>query len=188
MRTIDHARLAKQLSKKVLEIKDPIRAFFFRVGNLLPDYSYHTYCKSIGHGFSTARKKLVQAWQSRHFNGEGAVFYYRLGVAAHYLCDAFTYPHNKQFDGDLYKHISYENDMHHAFEKENMLEKYPAAPIFESYEKCMRYLEKAHREYLRSSSKSPARDIPHIISACRCALLTSLKVPIECKVNVKSIL
>ncbi len=187
MRTIDHAAFALRFGKNVLGIKSPIKKISFWLGNLLPDYSYHTYHKSIGHGFRTARKKLVLAWQSRHFRGEGAAFYYRLGVAAHYLCDSFTYPHSKLFKGTLSQHIEYENELHRQLGKQNGNHT-ENVPVFDEPLKCMRYLESKHKSYLRHPEKSPLADFKWITEACTTALLTSLKIPLNEKISVKRIL
>ncbi len=187
MRTIDHAAISGRLAREILKIDGPIKSIFFRAGNLIPDYSYHTYCKSIGHGFSTARKKLVQAWQSKHFNGENAVFYYRLGIAAHYLCDSFTFVHNKPFNGTLAKHIDYENILHEKLRKAKGL-KPRSAPIFSTYEACMRHLERIHADYLKRKRVSPENDIQWILSACRSALLSTVNIPDSRRVDVKRIL
>lgn len=185
MRTLDHAVFAARLGREVPGIRSPFKKICFRIGNLIPDYSYHTYSKSIGHGFRTARKKLVLAWQSRHFHGETAVFYFRLGVAAHYICDSFTYPHNSVFKGGLKEHIAYENAMHKSFS-----EPYERgeAVIFSTPEDCMRYLEKCHRSYLAQPEKSPVSDIGWILGACRTAVLSSFSIPRELGINIKRIL
>lgn len=187
MRTVDHAVFAAKLSREIIGIHGPLKALSFWVGNLLPDYSYHTYCKSIGHGFRTARKKLVLAWQSRHLGGETAAFYFRLGVAAHYLCDSFTYPHNPQFKGTLKQHIEYENTMHEHFSD---TKPYPQkdVPVFSTPERCMRYLESFHRSYLKQRKMSPERDIGWIFDACKTALLTTFEIPKAYSINIRRIL
>ena len=37
---------------------------------------------------------------------------FRLGVLLHYTADAFTWPHNKQFAGNLKQHMRYERLLH----------------------------------------------------------------------------
>jgi hypothetical protein len=187
MRTVDHAALAKRLSRDILKIKGPVNAFLFWFGNLLPDYSYHTYCKSIGHGFRTARKKLALAWESKNKHGETAAFYFRLGVAAHYLCDSFTFPHNSKFKGSLKQHIDYEEIMHKHF-ADLKIHRDDKAPVFHRPEHCMRFLEKCHGAYLRQKEKSPKDDLEWIANVCRSTLLSSLKIPRDYKINIHKIL
>ena len=37
---------------------------------------------------------------------------FRLGVLLHYTADAFTWPHNEQFAGNLKQHVRYERLLH----------------------------------------------------------------------------
>jgi hypothetical protein len=187
MRTVDHAAFAVNFSRRVLKIDSPFKKAGFVIGNLLPDFSYHTYCKGIGHGFSTARKKLVLAWQSKRRHGETVGFYFRLGVAAHYLCDSFTYPHNVQFCGTLAGHVRYENVMHSVFGRAGKLCS-DAVPVFETPESCMEYLEKRHRRYVLQPEKSPRADLGWIVKSCKTALLSSLNIPRNYSINVEKIL
>jgi hypothetical protein len=187
MRTLDHAVFAAKFGRGVLKIRNPLKIIGFLMGNILPDYSFHTYCKGIGHGFSTARKKLALAWKSRQLHGEGVIFYFRLGIAAHYLCDSFTFPHNRGFKGSLAAHIRYENIMHCLFRRESGGES-SAAPIFDTPESCMRFLESLHKKYIRQPFSTPSADLRRIAFACRTALLSSLSIPENYDVNIGKIL
>jgi hypothetical protein len=48
-----------------------------------------------------------------------AAYYLRLGILTHYIADAFTFPHNEQFEGDLREHIKYEQILHEKINMEN---------------------------------------------------------------------
>jgi hypothetical protein len=187
MRTVDHAIFAVKFGRNVLKIRNPIKLLSFCVGNLLPDYSFHTYCKSIGHGFRTARKKLVLAWQSRYLHGETCAFYFRLGVAAHYLCDSFTFPHNRRYKGNLSGHIHYENAMHELFLRRYLPECGEIA-VFCKPESCMRYMEKQHMKYLRQSEASPADDLRWIADSCLSALISTFCIPKNYNIDIGNIL
>lgn len=190
MRTIDHAVFSVRFSDSVLKIKNPAKKFSFIIGNLIPDFSYHTYKKSIGHGFKTARKKLVLAWQSRHSGGENCAFYFRLGVAAHYLCDAFTYPHNKSFPGTFADHLRYEDRLHRYFTSDvsGIFSAESDDPVFNTPEACMRFLEHMHKNYIGRKKKTPFSDFCDIAAVCRTALLSSLSIPKNYAINARKIL
>ncbi|MCD7741308.1 MAG: zinc dependent phospholipase C family protein [Ruminococcus sp.] len=173
MRTIDHALFAVDFGKKTLEIKSLIKLSAFILGNLSPDISYHTYLKSIGHGFSTARKKLALAWICEAHHGQNTAFYYRLGVASHYLCDSFTFPHNKQFKGTLNEHVRYEHIMHENVQK-SFKSKCDILPIFSNPAACMHYLEKAHQSYIKYADKTPLGDIEWICAINETMLLSTI--------------
>ena len=40
---------------------------------------------------------------------------YLLGKLIHYIADAFTFPHNNVFKGNLVQHCKYENKLHQAY-------------------------------------------------------------------------
>lgn len=186
MRTVDHAVMAVRFDRRFLKISNPLNTLSFIIGNIIPDYSFHTYSKKIGHNFKTARKKLLLAWQSKCSHGEGAVFYFRMGVAAHYICDSFTFPHNRCFNGTLMKHIAYEKAMHKQFLKKDLTAE--NSPVFSQPESCMRYLEQLHGKYIRLKKQAPKADLSWISHALKTALLSSLMFPKEQRLNVSGIM
>lgn len=43
--------------------------------------------------------------------------YYHLGKLLHYVTDAFTFPHNEEFRGNLKEHVEYEKKFHFLLEE-----------------------------------------------------------------------
>ncbi|MCD8095301.1 MAG: zinc dependent phospholipase C family protein [Ruminococcus sp.] len=188
MRTIDHIAFSFEYAKDVLKIHGFLKFTGFVIGNIIPDYSYHTYHKNIGHNISTARKKLALAWLCEQQHGKGIIFYYRLGIAAHYICDSFTFPHNKQFHGNLTQHLRYEYMLHDAANEASFEPSGEIQLTFTSPNECMRYLELAHFAYTKYSKKSPREDLNWISTISSTILLSSLSFSSKHKATLCDIL
>ena len=63
--------------------------------------------------FLPVMRKLFESLRSK--DKLGIRDYYRLGKLTHYVADAFTYPHNRIFQGSLLQHCRYEQELHCEF-------------------------------------------------------------------------
>ena len=115
MQASSHLELAYQLLRLFPAIQ-PVERAAFLFGSVEPDLNALTYLKGIAHGMGlhghnyaqvlprivrlSALLKDRQAWRVQD--------YYRMGKLIHYVADAFTFPHNAWFQGDLRAHIRYE--------------------------------------------------------------------------------
>lgn len=122
MRSIDHRLLAEYLISEVEDLPAVSRkAFIF--GSVEPDLNFFTYL----HGSLTGRKLHGHNYENilpvmrRMFDGLekkehfGLREYYYLGKLIHYVADAFTFPHNVVFEGNLAEHCLYERKLHNDF-------------------------------------------------------------------------
>ena len=85
-----------------------------------PDYNPFTYLhgslkteKFRGHNFDNARKCfvcLIHKIETEEMTEIKRC--YLLGKLIHYVADAFTFPHNNVFKGNLVQHCKYENKLH----------------------------------------------------------------------------
>ncbi|MGN1318529.1 MAG: zinc dependent phospholipase C family protein, partial [Lachnospirales bacterium] len=126
MRTVDHLFLGKYLAYRYLDTDYMICKKAFVFGNILPDINFFTYFRGClkkgeikGHNFENIEnviKKLIKKIENK--NKKYTVLdFLRLGKLMHYMADAFTYPHNTEFKGDLTAHVDYEEKLHKEFMK-----------------------------------------------------------------------
>ena len=98
------------------------------------------------------------------------VYWRRAGEVMHYMADYFTFPHNKNFTGNLYEHNKYEKHL------KNYLKRYingerAAQPTiipvyFGSFQELVAYIKKAHEGYLLKE-RNIVEDIhEHILRIC----------------------
>lgn len=113
-----HRQMALGIYKWMSHHHMPLNKTFFVFGNLYPDVCFsfisrpHIYSKTI---FST--KNLLMKLYLGRKNPRSACFSFYLGIATHYICDYFCYPHTSAFWGDSHEHTEYEkNQRFHADE------------------------------------------------------------------------
>jgi len=98
----------------------------FRIGCVQPDFNCFSYLKGSrsaecmkGHNYPNAyafiQKVCGELSQRERWSIRS---YYRFGKLIHYICDAFTHPHNEHFPGDLKAHVLYEHALQHYFLKQ----------------------------------------------------------------------
>lgn len=155
MKTKDHKMLSKYLMKQMDCPIDLIGKSAFLLGTVEPDYNPITYLRGSihqqtmrGHNYDNARnyiKKLIDKLQNPKINEVRK--YILLGKLVHYTADAFTYPHNNIFTGNLKEHCIYEEKFHKYF-----YEKLQYANIMnipESEENLFHQIEEMHKNYLQ---------------------------------------
>ena len=123
MQLRDHRILAVFLIDKMGRSMSFFYRRMFILGSLEPDRKPFTYLHGItkgekfhGHNYENilpVMRKLFESPQSK--NKLGIRDYYRLGKLTHYVADAFTYPHNRIFQGSLLQHCRYEQELHCEF-------------------------------------------------------------------------
>ncbi len=109
MQLRDHRILAVFLIDKMGRSMSFFYRRMFILGSLEPDRKPFTYLHGItkgekfhGHNYENilpVMRKLFESPQSK--DKLGIRDYYRLGKLTHYVADAFTYPHNRIFQGSL---------------------------------------------------------------------------------------
>ena len=76
--------------------------------------------------------------------------YYHLGKLTHYLADAFTFLHNRAFEGSLKEHCKYEKELHERFI--NMLHKRVCPDRKGEAASCFEDIEVLHERYLQRAA------------------------------------
>ncbi|MEE0746001.1 zinc dependent phospholipase C family protein [Gallibacter sp. Marseille-QA0791] len=124
MQTIDHRMLGISLVKRLEEQQRvPLGCrLMFIWGSIEPDLNYLTFlkgflrCSSLkGHSFVNSSRRIKVLLERIDGRYPKALKYYRAGKVIHYLADAFTFPHNEAFTGNIRQHMKYEHMLHGRF-------------------------------------------------------------------------
>lgn len=171
----DHRKLAQWLIASK-ETEAPISgteraAFIF--GNMEPDMNLFTYFRGFfhhtrmrGHNYENALEKvgklLVKIEKQAEKTGGGSMRQFFLtGVLMHYIADAFTWPHNETYDGNLKDHVIYEGKLHQIWKSNTGVTLFCDARRGNSTEEkngslfvsALEYFVRQHEDYLASRSK-----------------------------------
>lgn len=123
LKTKSHLLLGKYIVGGIGAHARKTQRWAFVFGCVEPDYNYLTYLRGFfsnrmfsGHTFESTAEYICEAimrLEARvHFRYRD---YYRLGKLIHYVVDAFTYAHNRNFPGSLPDHRSYEMELKEKF-------------------------------------------------------------------------
>lgn len=120
MNIADHVALAEWLLRHAHRPLSRAAALGVLVGSALPDCNPFTYLSGVPchqglHGHNAeVREKTIGRLLRRVRRGNVGGFFagVRLGIALHYLADAFTYPHHAYYPGTLRDHLAYERELH----------------------------------------------------------------------------
>jgi len=122
----DHRLLGEFLARQMIKNKSLLATHLFLAGCVFPDHNPLTYLRGLymGHPFKThflflsypdilrlcnklENRKKLYLWD-----------YYTLGALLHYAADAFTFPHNEHYTGNMLEHAQYEHgQLHQTFEQ-----------------------------------------------------------------------
>lgn len=142
----------------------------FCLGNILPDIqpSFVTKRHEYFGTFDEVQGKIRRLVQS----GAGyndRVFWRRSGEVMHYIADYFTFPHNKNFTGNLYEHNKYEkhlkNHLKRYIESGAACQMVITSVYFESFQDLVEYIRKVHERYLLKE-RNIAEDVQYILRTC----------------------
>ena len=85
------------------------------------------------------------------------------------MADYFTFPHNKNFTGNLYEHNKYEKHLKNQLKRyieSGAAGKMAVTPMeFGSFQELIAYIGAAHERYLLKE-RNIAEDIQYILSVC----------------------
>ena len=121
MRTADHRRLGQYLLREIEDLP-LLHKISFIWGNIEPDINYVTYLKGFsenkkfqGHNSQNGMKHIKKLTEKIEGKPLNVITCYRAGKITHYIADAFTFPHNDGFTGNIKNHMSYERRLHCKF-------------------------------------------------------------------------
>lgn len=154
MQTSSHLRLSHILSASYLTHVPLLCRSAFLFGCIEPDYNFTTYLRGClrtgtpqGHNFPLSCPVMEKLCCSLSNGLTHALDFYRLGKLIHYVEDAFTYPHNTHFTGNLSDHIRYEQ----ALDLYLASASFPALPACSFQQDPMDCILTWHQRYLAAS-------------------------------------
>lgn len=157
MQKRDHKMLAELLADEMGQSVPHLYKRAFIMGSIEPDINPFTYLhgftkgeKFHGHNYKnilSVMEKLFDSVQKEKYLGVRE--YYHLGKLIHYVADAFTFPHNKEFCGDLKEHCRYERALHVQFD--DILQRQKVIGVSRKGIDSFRHIEILHKEYLKKA-------------------------------------
>ncbi|MDE6433117.1 MAG: zinc dependent phospholipase C family protein [Lachnospiraceae bacterium] len=181
MRKKSHISLAKHIvNVSDLQHLDKHRMAFY-VGSILPDCkpSFLTQRHEINGTFelvSAGVERLTQGYQD--MEQLSTLYFTRLGEILHYIADYFTYPHNKEYEGNMKEHCVYEGKLKHelrayirkigeqnieVWKKSIQLEDFMQ---FHSVAEICEFIRNEHRQYIRRGRHCVEEDCKYIVGIC----------------------
>ena len=143
----------------------------FCVGSILPDIkpSFLTKKHEYFGTFEEIQGKMRALIDSDPKESKERVYWRRFGEVIHYMADYFTFPHNKNFTGNLYEHNKYEKHLKNQLKRyieSGAAGKMAVTPMeFGSFQELIAYIGAAHERYLLKE-RNIAEDIQYILSVC----------------------
>ena len=170
MKTESHRLLGEYLIRTVHGFCEPRYEEAFLWGCVEPDLNFLTYLKGSrkirlfrGHNFRNSEMCVRRIIDTLPKNKNwGIREYYRFGKLIHYLSDAFTYPHNENFGGNIREHRKYETELHNRFQRYIFLQQ--CVPNEDRCRSASEVVELLHRQYLDAEA-GESTDIRYIVLA-----------------------
>lgn len=169
----------------------------FYVGSILPDCrpSFLTRRHEINETFELVEKginKLTQGYAS--MEELSTMYFTKLGEVVHYIADYFTFPHNKEYAGNMKQHCVYEGELKHKLReyirslneknlqiwKQNL--KLEELERFRTVEDICDFLKEEHRNYIRRGMHSVEEDCKYIVGICSKVAMAILHV---CRLTIE---
>lgn len=160
MQTRDPKVLAEFFVSEIGQELSAIYMKAFILGNIEPDKNLFTYLHGLvkgvkfhGHNYENILPVMEKLFGSLHGKRHwGVREYYHFGKLLHYVADAFIFPHNRIFKGNLREHCRYEKELHKGFLY--MLQE-PQKQLIQKRGRGngLDCIKKLHEEYLQQAGK-----------------------------------
>ncbi|MDD5804577.1 zinc dependent phospholipase C family protein [Blautia sp. HCP3S3_H10_1] len=172
MRKKSHILVARYLADQIPAAKSlQSHRKAFCLGSILPDIkpSFLTKKHEYFGTFEEIQNKMKTLIDSSPQEGKERVYWRRFGEVMHYMADYFTFPHNKNFTGNLYEHNKYEKHLKNHLKR--YIESGAAGQIviepvsFDNFQELVNYIQKVHERYLLKE-RNIAEDVQYILRTC----------------------
>lgn len=172
MRKKSHILVARYLADQIPAAKGlQSHRKAFCLGSILPDIkpSFLTKKHEYFGTFEEIQNKMKTLIDSSPQEGKERVYWRRFGEVMHYMADYFTFPHNKNFTGNLYEHNKYEKHLKNHLKR--YIESGAAGQIviepvsFDNFQELVNYIQKVHERYLLKE-RNIAEDVQYILRTC----------------------
>lgn len=181
MRKKSHISLAKHIVN-ISEMKsfDKHKKAFY-IGSILPDCkpSFLTKPHEINGTFDLVIKRIEKLTKGYTKVEELSTAYFtRLGEVIHYIADYFTFPHNKEYYGNMKQHCVYEGKLKYKLREyiKNISEKdfkkwrtnlaIEDLSSFQSVTDICDFIKEEHHRYIRRGCHSVEEDCKYIVGIC----------------------
>lgn len=169
----------------------------FYIGSILPDCkpSFITQRHEITGTFDLVEhgiEKLTQGY--REMGDLSTAYFTKLGEIVHYIADYFTFPHNKEYPGNIKQHCIYEGELKHALRsyikaiRDNDLQQWKTElkiedlSRFQNKADICNFLKEEHRKYIQRETHSVQEDLRYIVGICSRVAMAILHV---CMLSMK---
>ena len=167
----------------------------FYIGSILPDCkpSFITRRHEITGTFSRVENtihKLTHGYQN--IGDLSTVYFTRLGEVIHYIADYFTFPHNREYPGNIKEHCIYEGKLKHQLR--SYIKDVSAQTLeiqnetflpsgnwkhFNNVPDICNFIREAHADYIRRQTHSVEEDCRYIVGICSQVVMAILHVCIS---------
>lgn len=143
----------------------------FCLGNIMPDLrpSFLTTRHEFFGTFNQLQSKMRELVEKNPEEENARVYWRRFGEVMHYMADYFTFPHNKNFTGNLYEHNKYEKHLKNHLKRyieSGAADRMVILPVnFGSFRELVEYIGNAHERYLLKE-RNIAEDVQYILRIC----------------------
>lgn len=126
MTSKDHRILGEFLAQQMIKNTSLLATRLFVTGCVFPDHNPLTYLRGLcmGHPLKThflflSKPEILRLCNKLENRDKLYLWdYYTLGTLTHYAADAFTFPHNEHYTGNMVEHAQYEHvTLHKIFEQ-----------------------------------------------------------------------
>lgn len=143
----------------------------FCLGNIMPDLkpSFLTTRHEFFGTFNQLQSNMRELVERSPEEDNARVYWRRFGEVMHYMADYFTFPHNKNFTGNLYEHNKYEKHLKNHLKRyieSGAADRMVILPVnFGSFRELVEYIGNAHERYLLKE-RNIAEDVQYILRIC----------------------
>lgn len=181
MRKKSHISLARHIVSISEEQHLDKHKMAFYVGSILPDCkpSFLTQRHEIDGTFDLVVKGIEQLTGGyQNLEQLSTAYFTRLGEVLHYIADYFTYPHNKEYPGNMKEHCIYEGQLKYELRayirgiSEKDMEQWRKSlwvedlTHFQSEKDICEFIKNEHRHYIRRGMHSVQEDCRYIVGIC----------------------
>lgn len=172
MRKKSHILLGRYLADQMSEVyslQQHRKAFC--LGNIMPDLkpSFLTTRHEFFGTFNQLQSNMRELVERSPEEDNARVYWRRFGEVMHYMADYFTFPHNKNFTGNLYEHNKYEKHLKNHLKRyieSGAADRMVILPVnFGSFRELVEYIGNAHERYLLKE-RNIAEDVQYILRIC----------------------
>ena len=186
MKVLDHKLLAEYIISQNHDFNNKKEKLAFIIGAMEPDINPMTYIRAVRVGnpfkshFAKALEKKIEKLSIELAAKEEFTTkdFFKLGQLTHFVADTFTYPHNANFDKNMFKHAKYERNELHPALKKTLEKNHEGIAVNKHY--VFEMIMGRHKAYMENEA-GVFNDINHIvkINLGICKALIPVKVGIS---------